>query len=622
MKARVILNICPPAICHIPTAGVTAIKSYLSKNDYDADIIYWNLDFEILQKNFLFNKRSLDDYGLAHSELLFLSYIAITENDTTLYNSIKKFLYGLDPGRSHYDSNYFDRHMQTFQIKLDEIISYNLEKYAMSDALCFGFPIKLDQWLVSSIIGAKLKKLYPNKLIIVGGINTSEAAASILQNFPQFDIGVWGEGEIKMLEICKQLVKQNPDLSKISNIIYRDNGNLYKSVSKHQKYIDLSETNYYFDFSDYFNHPNINGKEHENITLPIENSRGCHWGKCHFCYLNVGYKYRIKSIEKIKKEIIYYIMQYNTFSFAFLDNDIVGKDLGRFNELLDCFIEIKAKYPKFRIVSAEIITKGLTEDVIKKMADAGIFMVQIGWESSSNELLSKIDKKNTFASNLQFVKFAFKYNIRLSPLNIILNLLEETDDDINEAIANIKFLRFFRSDPNLTQRLCKLTINATSKYFIKSQINNVDGYEPYNILHHFMKSYVNDKCAWNLFDFLSPNKNKLWNIFEQVELYYKKNKHSYRVHINDDIMTISEFVGYKLIKQIELLISSLDYYIMLFTQTIINLEMLKTKIEKHTSVILAEEKLREYLDKYSETGMIYHSKDYNEILSIIEIPLI
>ena len=41
--------------------------------------------------------------------------------------------------------------------------------------------------------------------------------------------------------------------------------------------------------------------------IPIEGARGCHWNRCHFCFLNQGYKYRRKSAEVIKEEILYNI---------------------------------------------------------------------------------------------------------------------------------------------------------------------------------------------------------------------------------------------------------------------------------------------------------------------------
>ena len=116
--------------------------------------------------------------------------------------------------------------------------------------------------------------------------------------------------------------------------------------------------------------------------------------------MNQGYKYRRKSAEVIKEEILYNIKKYSVYDFTFLDNDVIGKDREKFKNLLDKLIEIKNNHPKFRVMLAEIITRGIDFETIKKMHIAGFFHVQIGYESPSDTLLYKIDKKNSFASNL------------------------------------------------------------------------------------------------------------------------------------------------------------------------------------------------------------------------------
>lgn len=87
------------------------------------------------------------------------------------------------------------------------------------------------------------------------------------------------------------------------------------------------------------------------------------------------------------------INEYKAFSFHFLDNDVIGKDLDTFDKLLNMLIELKNEYPKFHIILAEIITKDINAGIIKKMALAGFTHVQIGYESPSAHLLKKIHKK-------------------------------------------------------------------------------------------------------------------------------------------------------------------------------------------------------------------------------------
>ncbi|MCC8134867.1 MAG: hypothetical protein LIP04_15765, partial [Tannerellaceae bacterium] len=64
-----------------------------------------------------------------------------------------------------------------------------------------------------------------------------------------------------------------------------------------------------------------------------------------------------------------------------------------FDKLLNLLIQLTEKYPDFKIMLAEIITKDITFDFIKKMSLAGFVHIQIGYESASDTLLKKIEKK-------------------------------------------------------------------------------------------------------------------------------------------------------------------------------------------------------------------------------------
>lgn len=144
-----------------------------------------------------------------------------------------------------------------------------------------------------------------------------------------------------------------------------------------------------------------------SCVIPIERSRGCHWNRCKFCYLNRGYKYRLKSTEKLYEEIVYMIENYGVYEFEFLDNDFIGTDLQQFETLLKVLAKIKKIYPDFRIIAAEVITKDLNHLLLKKMYEIGVDYVQIGYESTSNNLLKKIIKKTL----LRVIFFMLKFRL-------------------------------------------------------------------------------------------------------------------------------------------------------------------------------------------------------------------
>ncbi|MDR1056480.1 MAG: hypothetical protein LBL90_11835 [Prevotellaceae bacterium] len=69
-------------------------------------------------------------------------------------------LEGFSPNNFNYNSSYYDEHMQTFAIKMDEIIDTALSKIdIIADTMLWGFSIKMDGWIVSSIIADKIKRI-------------------------------------------------------------------------------------------------------------------------------------------------------------------------------------------------------------------------------------------------------------------------------------------------------------------------------------------------------------------------------------------------------------------------------------------------------------------------------
>lgn len=120
--------------------------------------------------------------------------------------------------------NFWDEHMHQYAQKFEELLNEIIDKYDFDNILYFGLEVNLYQWVCSSIIAEKIKEKSPSAVIVVGGIGTKEAAIAYLQNFAQFDIAMWGEGEIPLLHLTEKISDDKTDeLSSIGNIAYRVN---------------------------------------------------------------------------------------------------------------------------------------------------------------------------------------------------------------------------------------------------------------------------------------------------------------------------------------------------------------------------------------------------------------
>jgi len=86
-ERTIILHACPPLEVDKPSPSLTVLKSFLIQQNINAKIIYWNLIFENLKLDFLFDNPDNVGYAFSYSELLFLNYLAISDNDSLLYET-------------------------------------------------------------------------------------------------------------------------------------------------------------------------------------------------------------------------------------------------------------------------------------------------------------------------------------------------------------------------------------------------------------------------------------------------------------------------------------------------------------------------------------------------------
>jgi len=615
---KIIFNCVPPFRTDLPAAAFSVLKAWLAKYNINSSIIYWNLKLNNMQADFIRNYSGL--LGISNDLSLYVSYLVHKSNNLFLYDSFKKILQAASPRFIGDNIGYYDDHIQRFSVKIDLLIENTLSKIDTTEVACWGFSMKLDGWIVSSIIAEKIKRIAPNIPIIIGGINTKKNAQAFLENFPQFDIAMWGEGEEPLRSLVKAICSNNNDYDSIPNIAYRRGNVVVFSKKTNNEFINLSESDFYPDYDDYFNEKK-ELKLNNTSIIPIEGSRGCHWNKCKFCYLNIGYKYRVKSIKKVCAEIKYMIKKYGVHKFQFFDNDFIGLDINKANEMLDSLVCIKQQDPSFEIVLVEVITKGLDRSIIAKIAEAGIKCVQIGYESPSNNLLRKINKKNTFASNLLFIKVAYLHSILLGSVNLIINMPEESTEDILEAIDNLKYLRFYLKDSQFKHFILPLEVSSSSKYYsnIKKYSESWSFSMPAYI---FLKNFIDEKYHWDVFSYTKLTPDYHWHIFRQIEKYYIDNKYSYSIDKNNAVYQYREYINDRKINEIKFNEDSIDWLVLCCSNDmVISLQDLFVMIKDYIDESNIElDILQKTVGNLQKQGLLYYTSDFSEIISVINIP--
>jgi radical SAM superfamily enzyme YgiQ (UPF0313 family) len=587
----------------------------MEHHGYDTEVHYWNISFEYLYMDFLKVHEYIDEDSPLRL-LHFFNYIALQQQDHETLKKIKYVLLGLNPELVHKEDFSFDEYQHNFATLLRRKIEEELEKMDIKSCLLFGISAKIFQLIPGNIIAGIVREISPNTQIVIGGIGSKEECSAIMQNFSYYDYAVWGEGEYALLELFRYLKQEQGCLhpKDIPSLAYRDGQSFKLSDGHVNRFFDMNSS-VFPDHSDFF----IQKKGNNNyISVPIEGSRGCHWQRCKFCFLNEGYRYRIKENDQIIKEIKHNIEIFGITKFLFLDNDLVSRDIERYENLLDLLTELRQTCPSFEIIGGEIITKGLNNDIIEKMALAGFSGVQIGYESASDSILTKIFKKNSFSSNLLFIKWAHHFSIQVDGLNILKGFPEETDEDIFDSIDNMHFMRFLLLKNRTIYNVnTGLAIGFKSPYFKEIEDKNkLCEWTVNRYTFLLSKFYIADDDRFKLFSFTQKSYNRLWEQFEHIHRYYLTHTYSYSLLRNKNVICYQEFFDNKKIK--EIIFDKPIYWHILYlcNRQILSINELIQKL-REKGIKKNQTKLVTIINELKKEYLLYANKDCSEIVTVI-----
>jgi len=606
-----IFNQLPPVQTNCPSPAFSVLKSFLERNNIKSKIEYWNLLFRDLFLEFT----DFDDLLL----LPFL-YILNEWNDKSEFvrKQIETQFIANAPQQKILNFQYYQDYLAEITQQILLRIQNKLESYQSIEQLVFGFSAKFSQWIPAVVLCQLIKDKIPDATIIMGGFGSKEASIETLKAFPLLDYAIWGEGEQPLLMLLSHLQDNKNDLMVIPRLVYRKKDKLIVSSAKTHTYEELATCECAPDFSDFFKTAHeLNIRE--NFHVPVEISRGCHWNKCKFCFLNQGYKYRYGKPENMLTQIKQIVRENNISKFVFVDNDVIGKDISQFEKLLDLLIDYKlTDNLDFEVMLAEIIPKGLNKMLIEKMAMAGFKHVQIGYEALADSLLSKMNKKQRFADNLLFIKYARKYNIRIEGSNIITKLPDESIEDIQQSIHNLHFLRFFLEDEIFTHQVISLEINYFSRYF---KTLSSDSYKIWNdnTLYQLLPLDYKEKIdRFKMFEFQSCMKrDPLWKIFEKASEHYFIKSYTYRVFDNGSMIFYQEYYENKQIKQLVMEEPIYRYILEIANDKVCSMDDI-AKI----SPGYPQEEIKKKLNELFSESIIYMNSEYTEIISLIDLNIL
>ena len=158
----------------------------------------------------------------------------------------------------------------------------------------------------------------------------------------------------------------------------------------------------------------------EARSLILQPTVGCSWNNCSFCEMYTGKKFHVRKEEEVMKEIDSLKPYVSHIRKVFLaDGNAMVLSVSRLKRILD---KLNSTFPNLLRVSAYALPKDLSaksEEELSVLKNYGLKLLYTGIETGDDELLSIINKGETYQSSVQELKKARTAGIKLSVM--ILN---------------------------------------------------------------------------------------------------------------------------------------------------------------------------------------------------------
>jgi anaerobic magnesium-protoporphyrin IX monomethyl ester cyclase len=227
---------------------------------------------------------------------------------------------------------------------------------------------------------------------IVGGIHFSFTPEESLQNYPEIDYIVRGEGEQTVVELIKTLQNKGK-ISDVQGISYRKNKNIIQNPARplienldtlpYPAYhlVEKNLKRYHFTM--------MAGRNTQYMIL--EGARGCEH-QCSFCtqWKHWGSRWRTKSAKRIANEIEFLHDTYGGVFLWFADDHMRLSSRGK--QLYEELRQKPCKDDVMLFFQARIDDIAQHPDLIEKLRDVGTYWILCGVETNSQEMLNEYKK--------------------------------------------------------------------------------------------------------------------------------------------------------------------------------------------------------------------------------------
>lgn len=273
------------------------------------------------------------------------------------------------------------------------------------------------------------KEALPNCLLILGGPHVTVLDEQTLNEAPEADIIVRGEGEQTMLELADLVSRSDlKNIQEVEGITFRRNDKIVRNKDRAfiQNLDELPHPAYeHFQLSKY----KLSGK----MYLPIITSRGCPF-QCTFCLASkmCGKRFRTRSPKKVVDELEWLRDVHGADVFAFYD-DTFTFDTKRAYEICEEMRNRGFDLPW----DCRTRVDRISTEILSKMRDTNCQLIHFGVESGSQKMLNAIKKGTTVEQNERAIRWAKEVGISVA-ISVVVGYPGETADMLKQTFDFIR----------------------------------------------------------------------------------------------------------------------------------------------------------------------------------------
>ena len=249
---------------------------------------------------------------------------------------------------------------------------------------------------------ALVRDRLPGVVTVIGGVHVTALPRETLVEFPEFDLGVYGEGEITFAELCRAL-DAGEDVGGIDGLVRRESGQV-RATNPRQRILDL-----------------------DALPLPawdllpraphyvIQTVRGCPFD-CKFCMNHNGKAVRARSVENVLAEIDWIAKTWEPAGISFGD-EIFTIDLERTKAVLKAVID-RGLHDGIEW-SSQTHVRYVDEELFALLGRMKVGWVALGIETGDEEILRRVGKGTTVDMILNARNLARRHGVPITSLMVI-----------------------------------------------------------------------------------------------------------------------------------------------------------------------------------------------------------